>query len=68
MWCTEVGQRLLERTTVICVDHDGHGLTDWSRAERGMQGYVDDIAVVLKRLEVPRCTVIGHSMSGVSLF
>lgn len=57
----------LSERTMICIDHDGHGLTPWSgRTVAGMQSYVDDVKVVLTSLGIGRFILIAHSMSSVS--
>lgn len=64
---SETWHPALSERTMICIDHDGHGLTPWSgRTVAGMQTYVDDVKVVLTSLGIGRFILIAHSMSGVS--
>jgi pimeloyl-ACP methyl ester carboxylesterase len=64
---SETWHPALSERTMICIDHDGHGLTPWSgRTVAGMQTYVDDVKVVLTSLGIGRFILIAHSMSSVS--
>jgi pimeloyl-ACP methyl ester carboxylesterase len=48
----------------IAVDLRGHGLSDAPRQDYTVDGFVDDLAALCKKLNLPGSIVVGHSMGG----
>lgn len=55
---------LAERHTVIAPDLLGHGRSAKPRGDYSLGGYASGLRDLLVALEVPRATVVGHSLGG----
>jgi N-formylmaleamate deformylase len=51
---------------LIMVDARGHGLSDKPKSGYSSQAHADDLAGVIRGLELGQAAVIGHSMGGAS--
>ena len=49
---------------VIAHDRRGHGRSGQASSGNDMNGYADDLAVVLETLELKNVTLVGHSTGG----
>ena len=61
------GQMLfLERNGFRCIAHDrrGHGRSEQAFSNNDMNGYADDLAAVIEKLDLKDVTVVGHSTGG----
>src|SRR6187551_1492736 len=61
------GQMLfLAQNGYRCVAHDrrGHGRSSQASAHNDMDGYADDLAAVIKALDLHEATLVGHSTGG----
>lgn len=51
---------------VLAIDLRGHGESDKPKKEYSIQTFADDVYHVLKRLEIKKAIIIGHSMGGMT--
>lgn len=58
-------EHLSRRHRVVSVDLRGHGASDAPQQDYTMEVFADDVAALLRHLDVDRPVVIGHSMGGV---
>lgn len=49
---------------VVAVDLPGHGESSFDREEWTMEAYGEDVAAVVKGLDLQRVVLVGHSMGG----
>ena len=63
-WWDAVVPALAREHRVIRVDLLGHGGSEKPRTGYSMQEQADRLAALLDRLDVPRATLVGHSMGG----
>src|SRR3990170_4498714 len=53
------------RHRVIAVDLRGHGQSDKPDQDYTIGGFADDVAWLIRRLDLDRPVLVGHSMGGV---
>jgi len=70
-WCCDLTywERQLapfaERYTVVGVDLTGHGQSGLDRESWSIPAFGEDVAAVVKRLDLDKVVLIGHSMGGL---
>ena len=62
-WAAQVGP-FSRRHKVVTIDLAGHGESGLDRREWTIAAFGDDVAAVVKRLDLKRVVLIGHSMGG----
>jgi pimeloyl-ACP methyl ester carboxylesterase len=64
----EVAPALLQRVRLLAFDQRGHGLSDRAPEMRGYSrdAMVADIEGIVRRLELDRPVILGHSMGGMN--
>lgn len=50
---------------LVVPDLYGYGRSLWLKKPRAFAGHISDLTVLLDRLEVDSCIIVGHSMGGV---
>ncbi|MBR0556377.1 alpha/beta hydrolase [Ciceribacter sp. L1K23] len=55
---------LLDGYTLVIPDLPGHGASS-ARLTEGCSGFAEDVEALLDRLDIGRCSLVGHSMGGV---
>jgi non-heme chloroperoxidase len=64
MWDFQVPALVERGLRCITYDRRGHGRSDWPWDGYDYDTLADDLAVLLKRLDVRDATLVGHSMGG----
>jgi pimeloyl-ACP methyl ester carboxylesterase len=62
-WKSQVGP-LSQKFTVVTVDLAGHGASGAGRETWSMASFGADVAAVVRKLDLPRVVLVGHSMGG----
>ena len=63
-WWEPVMRDFAASYRVVAVDLAGHGRSGKERADWTVERFADDVASVVRALELERAVLIGHSMSG----
>ena len=64
---TNLAKELTDRYDVILFDARGHGLSDPPKADDGPDAQVEDLAGLIKALELDKPVLMGHSMGSASV-
>ena len=57
-------EKLSRNHRVLCIDLPGHGKSDCLAETHTMELMADAVSAVIKKLEIKKCLLIGHSMGG----
>lgn len=60
-----LAERLSDEFHVISLDQRGHGNSDWT-GNYGQRDYVTDLEIFIQKLSIHSCSIIGHSLGGIS--
>ena len=63
-WWTPVMERFAPSHRVVALDLAGHGSSGRERGEWTVERFADDVAAVVRALDLERVVLLGHSMSG----
>jgi pimeloyl-ACP methyl ester carboxylesterase len=63
-WWTPQMQRFAPDHRVVALDLAGHGSSGKARDEWTVERFADDVAAVVRALDLERSVLVGHSMSG----
>lgn len=63
-WWAETMERFAPSQRVVALDLAGHGSSGKNRAEWTVERFADDVAAVVRALDLQRVILLGHSMSG----
>lgn len=62
---TEVAHSLKEYGNILLFDNRGHGLSDVVPETHGLNDFVDDTQVLINKLEIKKCILVGLSVGGM---
>lgn len=63
-WWTPEMQRFAPDHRVVALDLAGHGSSGKERSDWTVERFADDVAAVVRALDLERVVLLGHSMSG----
>jgi len=61
----ETVARLMGHGNIMLYDKRGHGLSEFTRAGRGLYDYAEDALALLRHAGIEKCTIIGISIGGM---
>lgn len=63
-WWTPMMERFAPSWRVVALDLAGHGSSGKNRSQWTVERFADDIAAVVRALDLERVVLLGHSMAG----
>jgi len=65
-WWDHIAREFAQDHHVIALDLRGHGESNWVKPPAyDVDDYVEDVAVVIRQLQLSPCVLIGHSLGGL---
>lgn len=65
-WAPQI-KHFAEHQQVVAIDLAGHGKSDLGRQDWTMAAFGQDVAAVVRQLNLPRVILVGHSMGGPAM-